>query len=242
MNSSTPLPSGSVTFFFTDIEGSTRLWEQHPEAMRDALARHDALLTAGIQQHGGQVVKSRGEGDSFFAVFARATDALAAACAVQQELLSELWPPDVPLRVRMALHVDAADLREGDYYGPGVNRCARLRAVAHGGQVLLSQAAADRVRDSLPAGASLRDLGSHRLKDLQQPEHLFQWLHPALPADFPPLRSLEAFVHNLPRQLTSFIGRDREIAEMKRLLATTSWATTQQPACSIRKAWRSSAS
>ncbi len=214
-------PTGTVTFLFTDIEGSTRLWEQHPEAMRAALARHDALLSAGIQQHRGVVVKSRGEGDSLFAVFARATDAVAAASAIQQTLLTEPWPTPSPPRVRMALHTAAAELRDGDYYGLGVNRCARLRAVAHGGQVLLSQVARDAVGEALPAGANLRDLGSHRLKDLQQPEQLFQLLHPTLPADFPPLRSLAAFTHNLPVQLTRFIGREREMTEVKRLLAAS---------------------
>jgi predicted ATPase/class 3 adenylate cyclase len=220
MHPAPPLPTDTVTFLFTDIEGSTRLWELHPEAMCLALARHDLLLTAGIHEHGGQLVKSRGEGDSFFAVFPHPTAALAAA-ALQQALLTEPWPAETPLRVRMALHVAPAELREGDYYGPGVIRCARLRAVAHGGQVLLSEATADRVRDHLPAGVSLRDLGSHRLKDLQQPERIFQLLHPCLPADFPPLRSLEAFAHNLPAQLTSFIEREQVMAEVKQLLATT---------------------
>ena len=168
------LQSGTITFLFTDIEGSTRLWEQHPEAMRDALARHDTLAAAVIELHAGTLVKSRGEGDSLFAVFGHPTDALAAACVLQQTLLSEPWPFETPLQVRMALHVAAAERREGDYYGPGVNRCARFRTVAHGGQVLLSEATADMVRETLPAGASLRDLGAHRLKDLQQPEHLFQ--------------------------------------------------------------------
>src|SRR3954463_9486470 len=121
------LPTGTVTFLFTDIEGSTRLWEQYPEAMSVALARHDALLIAGIQRHGGAVVKSRGEGDSHFAVFTRATDAVAAACTLQQALLAEPWPLPSPLRVRMALHPGEAEQREGDYYGPAVSRCARLR-------------------------------------------------------------------------------------------------------------------
>jgi class 3 adenylate cyclase len=132
------LPTGTVTFLFTDIKGSTRLWEQHPEAMQAALARHDALLAEGIHQHGGRVVKSRGEGDSLFAVFVHATDAVAAACALQQTLLADAWAEEgrpgtgeagerLSLRVRMALHTAAAELREGDYYGLGVNRCARLR-------------------------------------------------------------------------------------------------------------------
>jgi predicted ATPase/class 3 adenylate cyclase len=217
----TLLPTGTVTFLFTDIEGSTRLWEQHPEAMGAAVARHDALAAAVIAPHRGVLVKSRGEGDSLFAVFAQASDALAAASALQQAVLAEPWPAETPLRVRIALHTAAAELRDGDYYGLGVNRCARLRAVAHGGQVLFSSPTYDRVRDHLPEGAALRDLGSHRLKDLQQPEQLFQLLHPALPADFPPLRSLAAFAHNLPVQLTRFIGREREMADVKRLLAAS---------------------
>jgi predicted ATPase/class 3 adenylate cyclase len=205
----------------TDIEGSTRLWEEHPDAMRAALARHDLLLTEGIEQRGGVVVKSRGEGDSLFAVFTGAADAIAAACALQHALLTEPWPAQTPLRVRIAVHADVAEQRDGDYYGPAVNRCARLRKVAHGGQVLVSQATAQRVRDELPAEIVLRDLGAHRLKDLQQPEHIFQLLHPRLPAEFPPIRSLDALPNNLPRQLTSFIGRLQEMADVKRLLSTT---------------------
>src|SRR5262249_33291018 len=135
----TALPSGTVTFLFTDIEGSTRLWEQHSEAMRVALARHDALAASLADHHAGVLVRSRGEGDSLFLVFARASDALAAACAFQQALVNELWPLPAGLRVRMALHTGEAELRDGSYYGSEVNRCARLRAIAHGGQVLLSR-------------------------------------------------------------------------------------------------------
>jgi class 3 adenylate cyclase len=127
------LPTGTVTFLFTDVEGSTRLWEEQTTAMRQALARHDALIVAGVAQHGGEVVRPRGEGDSRFAVFARASDAVAAAAAIQRALHAEEWPTRGPLRVRMALHAGEADLREGDYYGNAVNRCARLRAVGHGG-------------------------------------------------------------------------------------------------------------
>jgi class 3 adenylate cyclase len=169
------LPIGKVTFLFTDIEGSTRLWEQHPEAMAAALARHDALVIDTIQQHGGVVVKSRGEGDSLFAVFARATVAVTAACALQQAILTEPWPAETPLRVRAALHTGEAQLREGDYYGAAVNRCARLRAAAHGGQVLLSRATQELVCDQLPPGVGLQDLGECRLRDLSRPERVFQW-------------------------------------------------------------------
>src|SRR5438874_6889157 len=130
------LPSGTVTFLFTDIEGSTRLWEQHPQAMEGALARHDALAAEVIGRHGGTLVKHRGEGDSLFAVFPRAVDAVSAAFALQQAFMAEPWPADAPLRVRMALHTGDASARDGDYYGAAVNRCARLRAAAHGGQIL----------------------------------------------------------------------------------------------------------
>jgi len=212
-------PTGTVTFLFTDIEGSTNLWEQHPEQMRPALARHDALADAVIAANGGTLVKSRGEGDSLFTVFARATDALQAACALQLAFLREPWPAEAPLHVRMALHTGEADLRDGDYFGPAVNRCARLRATAHGGQTLLSDPTQELVRDALPGGAALRDLGEHHLKDLGRPENVFQLLHLDLPADFPPLRSLDNpnLPHNLPQQPTSFVGREKEAAEVKAL-------------------------
>lgn len=215
------LPSGTVTFLLTDIEGSTRLWEAHGGAMRAALARHDALADSLITEHQGALVKSRGEGDSLFAVFSGATDALAAALTLQRAFLSEPWPEGLPLRVRMALHTGEAELREGDYYGAAVNRCARLRAAAHGGQVLLSLATEELVREALPEGASLRDLGQHRLRDLATAEHVYQLQHPDLPRGDAPLRSLQAFRHNLPVQLTSFVGREREMAEVERLLVTT---------------------
>jgi predicted ATPase/class 3 adenylate cyclase len=217
------LPSGTVTFLFTDIQGSTRLWEQHPEAMRAAMTRHDALAAELVIRHDGVLVKPRGEGDSLFFVFSRATDALACACAFQQALCSEPWPSETPLRVRMALHTGEADLQESDYYGVAVNRCARLRAIGHGGQVLLSAATQELVRDILPPSASLESLGEHRLRDLSRPETVFQLRHPDLPAGFSPLNSLDnpALPNNLPLQLTSFVGREKEIAEVKTLLEKT---------------------
>src|SRR5262245_24234192 len=148
------LPTGTVTFLFTDIVGSTRLRERHPAAMRAALVEHDALIEFLTEQHGGLVVRPRGEGDSRFAVFARATDAVAAAAAIQRALHDTTWPPEAPLRVRLALHTGEADLRDGDYYGSAVNRAARLRGIAHGGQALLSQATHDLTRDALPAGVT----------------------------------------------------------------------------------------
>jgi len=223
------LPTGTITFLLTDIEGSTRLWESDPEAMRRAIARHDDLAATVIARHAGRLVKSRGEGDSLFAVFARATDAVASACALQQAFAAELWPGEQSLRVRMALHTGEADLREADYYGPVVNRCARLRAVAHGGQVLLSIATAEITRDSLPVGASLLDIGEQRLRDLTSPLHVFQLVHPDLPADFPALRSLDRLPNNLPLQWSSFIGREKEIAAVKQQLESTCLLTLVGP-------------
>src|SRR5947209_16445625 len=146
------LPSGTVTFLLTDIEGSTALWERSPEAMGLTVARHDALLSETIARSRGVVIHNRGEGDSFFAVFGRAEDAFAAAREIQQALRVEDWPTKMPLRVRMAMHTGEAELRAGDYFGAAVNRCARLRAIAHGGQVLLSRATYDLVRSALPVG------------------------------------------------------------------------------------------
>ncbi len=185
------LPTGVVTLLFTDVEGSTRLWERDPDVMRAALVRHDAIVAEHVRQHGGIVVKSRGEGDSFFAIFGRAANAVAAALSIQQALYKQVWRTDAPLRVRMAIHTGKVELRESDYYGPTVNRCARLRALAHGGQVLLSGVTAQLVASSLPVGASLHDLGTHRLKDLSAPERVCEVVHADLPSEFPPIRSVD---------------------------------------------------
>ncbi len=179
-----PLPTGTVTFLFTDIEGSTRHWEEQPQAMEAALARHDALAAAIIEQHGGTLVKSRGEGDSLFAVFGRAADALTAACALQRALHTEPWPDATPLRVRIALHTGAAEERDGDYFGPPLNRVARLLSAGHGGQILLSLATHELVRDHLPPGTMLLDVGEHRLKDLIRPERVFQLTGRDVPVRF----------------------------------------------------------
>ena len=211
------LPTGTVTFFLTDIEGSTRHWEEHPQVMQAALERHDAIAIGVIREHGGALVKNRGEGDSLFAVFERATDAVAAAAALQHAMHAEEWPTLTPLRVRVALHTGETDLRDGDYFGPAVNRCARLRSAARGGQVLLS-GATQTVCAVLPPGAALRDLGLHSLRDLSQPERIYELWHPDLPAVEAPLRSLHALSHNLPPQNTTFVGREKEIDDVKRLL------------------------
>jgi class 3 adenylate cyclase len=208
------LPIGTVTFLLTDIEGSTRLWEQQREGMRAALARHDALIERLVAEHGGVVVRPRGEGDSRFAVFAQASAAVAAAGAIQVALHREVWPLPEPLRVRIGLHTGEADLRDGDYYGGAVNRCARLRALAHGGQVLLSGTTTALVRDQLPADIALHGLGTHRLKDLPEPETIFQLLHPELPCEFPPLQSDGPQRGAFPAQANRLIGRERELEEI----------------------------
>ncbi len=211
------VPTGTVTFLFTDIEGSTKLWEQHANPMKSALQRHDLLMREAIERNGGYVFKT--VGDAFCAAFSKASDALSAAVAAQHALTNAGEEKEL-LQVRIAVHTGAAEERDGDYFGPPVNRVARL-LIGHGGQTLLSQASYELVRDVLPEGASLRDLGLHRLKDLSRPEHVFQVLYPGLPTDFPPLKSLDTQPNNLPQQLTSFIGREEEMAEVKRLLSTT---------------------
>jgi class 3 adenylate cyclase/DNA-binding CsgD family transcriptional regulator len=174
------LPEGIVTFLLTDIEGSTPLWETHTAAMSTALARHEALIAEAVASRGGQLIKSRGEGDSTLSVFVRATDAVTAALALQQALATETWPDDITLPTRVALHSGEAEVRDGDYYGQALNRAARLRALAHGGHVLLSQGTAEIVMDQLPPGTSLADVGKRHLKGLSRPEHVFALVHPDL--------------------------------------------------------------
>jgi predicted ATPase/class 3 adenylate cyclase len=213
------LPTGTVTFLFTDVEGSTQLWEQYPEQMHTALARHDTLLREVIQRHKGVVFKT--VGDAFCAAFSTAIEGVIAALAAQQALLAADWAEIGVLRVRMAVHTGSAEARDGDYFGQTLNRVARLLSIGHGEQVLLSQATAGLIAESLPPGCTLQDMHSHRLKDLQQPEHVWQLLHHDLPVEFPPLRSLQAFANNLPVQTTSFIGREPEMEQVRSRLAST---------------------
>lgn len=180
-------PTGTLTFLFTDIEGSTKLWEAQPETMRAALARHDALLRRCIEANQGQVFKT--VGDAFCAVFAIATDAVGAALTAQQALHAERWPEHATIRSRIALHTGAAELRDGDYFGPPLNHVARLLAIGHGGQALLSEITHELCRDRLPAGTALKSLGEHSLKDLARRETVFQLCHPDLPQAFPPLKT-----------------------------------------------------
>ena len=210
-------PSGTVTFLFTDIEGSTKLWEQHPQAMAAALAQHDRVLREAIEFNSGFLVKTTGDG--VHAVFHSAVEGAAAILHIQEQLLAMTWGPTGPLRVRAALYSGEAELREGDYYGQAVNRAARLMSIASGGQILISASTASMLRDQLPDEATLADLGEHRLRSLDRVERVYQLMHPDLQSDFPPLASSRSIPNNLPTQLTSFIGRERETAQLTQLLA-----------------------
>jgi predicted ATPase/class 3 adenylate cyclase len=210
------VPSGTVTFLFTDLEVSTRLWEQEPEAMRGALARHDEILRDAVVSGGGRVVK--GTGDGVHAAFATAEAALTVAIDSQLALAAEQWDVSEPLRVRMGLHTGVAEARDNDYFGSEVNRAARLMAVGHGGQILVSDVTEPLVREVLPEGVAILDLGMHRLRDLAQPLRVFQVQQPSLPSRFPALRTLEGFPNNLPEQMTSLVGRACEIAEIREAL------------------------
>ncbi len=209
------LPSGTVTFLFTDIEGSTQLWETQPEAMQDALARHDSILRQAIESNNGYVIK--GTGDGFHGVFERAIDAVHTTLAAQRVLKDPIC--GLQLKVRMGLHTGEAEIRAGDYHGQALNRAARIMSVGSGGQILLSALTAELAREHLPGDASLLGVGEHRLRDLVRPEQLFQLVASDLPKEFPALKSLNALPNNLPSQLTSFIGREREMQEAKKLLS-----------------------
>ena len=202
------LPTGTVTFLFTDIEGSTRLLEAQPREYRDALARHDAILERAIAERGGTIFQRAGDG--VCAAFVSPTEAVGAAFDGQRALHREPWPADRPIRVRMGLHTGAAEIQGAQYFGLTLHRCSRLMSAAHGGQVLLSNATAALVAGDLPHDVTLKDLGEHRLRDLAQPERVKQLCGPDVPADFPPLRTLTAIPNNLPVQRTAFIGREQQ--------------------------------
>lgn len=209
----------AITFLFTDIEGSTKLWESHPDAMRLALRQHDALLKEIFKKHRGQIFKTLG--DAFCVAFSEISDALAATLEAQCALQKETYETIGRLRVRMALHTGSAEARDGDYFGPTLNRCARLLAIAHGDQILISSASESHLRPLLNEATRLIAMGEHRLRDLAKPERVYQIVHPELPREFPPLRSLSFVPNNLPLQLTSFIGRESELAQLRNLIAGT---------------------
>src|SRR6266511_2359098 len=203
------LPSGTVTFLFTEIEGSTQLWERYAQAMGAAVARHEALLRDAVTAAGGVIFKM--VGDAVYAAFASARDAVTAAVAGQRAMAAEAWSIPDPLRVRMVLHTGVVEERAADYFGLSLSRVARLLSAGHGGQILLSLATEELVHEHLSLDVSLRDLGVHRLKDLSFPEHIFQLVTADLPADFPPLKTLNTRPHNLPAQPTPLIDRAPEV-------------------------------
>ncbi|MDE2126080.1 MAG: tetratricopeptide repeat protein [Armatimonadetes bacterium] len=231
------LPTGRITFLLTDIVNSTPLWDTHSEAMRIALQRHDAIGQFQITRHGGHLVKARGEGDSLFCVFERADDAVAASLALQRRMVHEDWnietAPNVcdrlNIRVRVALNTGEADHRDGDYFGGAVNRCARIRALAHGGQILLSAETVEALTEPLPEGARLRDVGRLRLRGLSRPERIYLLTHPELPADMLPIRLDSDYPNNLPRQLTTFVGREDDISAVKDRLLSSPMVTLVGP-------------
>lgn len=209
-------PTGTVAFLFADIESSTRLWEQQPQQMPSAFQLQEQILRSEVEARDGYPYKMIG--DAFQIAFSTASAALQAAVGIQMALSRQSWG-DTPIRVRMAIHVGVTDERGDDYVGPGLNRVARLLSAGHGGQILLTHAAAQLVADELPPDIRLKDLGEHLLKDIVRSEHIFQVLAPGLPVDFPPLRVDDAQRHNLPVHLTTFIGRDLELAELRALLS-----------------------
>ncbi len=221
------LPTGTVTFLFTDVEGSTRLLELLGERYRDVQVRHDAILRAAIAEGNGREVST--EGDAFFAVFPTPSGAVRAATRAQQELAATQWTAGAVVSVRMGLHTGEGNLGGDNYLGLDVNRTARIAAAAHGGQVLLSDATRVLVERSLPPGTWLQDLGQHRLKDLLQPVRLHQLVVEGLEQDFSAPRTLDARPHNLPAQLTRFIGRANEIARIRELLVTNRLVTLTGP-------------
>ena len=218
------LPTGTVTFLFTDIEGSTTLWEQHPDTMHVALARHDAILRKAIGSHGGHTFRTAG--DAFYAAFAQPQSALAAALALQQALHDEPWPAATPIRVRMALHAGEAHWRDGEYFGPPLNVVARLLSVSRGGQTLLSAAVKAALDDTLPAGAQIEDHGRYRLKGVETPVEVYELGVQGRSAFAPPIdtdhvyrvvrvgelwQPLRAISHNLPAERDAFVGRTHEL-------------------------------
>lgn len=215
----TPFLSGTVTFLFTDIEGSTQLLHRLGEGYARVLAEQREILRVAFEKFNGREMDT--QGDAFFVAFARASDAVNAVAESQRALASHPWIDGVTVRVRMALHTGEPIIGATGYIGMDVHRAARICSAGHGGQVLLSQTTSDLVQDHLPYDVSLRDLGEHRLKDLQRPEHIFQLVISGLPSEFPSLKSLDALPNNLPIQLTSFIGREKELREIKSRFATT---------------------
>jgi class 3 adenylate cyclase len=223
----TDLPTGTVTFLFTDIEGSTGLLQTLGDRYAAVLDEHAAIIRRAVAEGGGVEVSTHG--DAFFAVFRGPAGAAGAAVAAQRGLAAHDWSPGPPVRVRMGLHTGEGTLGGDDYAGIDVHRAARIADAAHGGQVIVSDATRGLVEHALPAGAALRDLGVHRLRGIDNPERLHELVVEGLASDFPAPRTLDARPNNLPLQLTSFVGREEEIAEVERLLGRTRLLTLTGP-------------
>ena len=223
----TELPSGTVTFLFTDLQGSTRRWESDREAMAAAVARHHELLGEAVHIHGGVVFSYMGDGVA--AAFGTAPAAVAAAVDAERALASEDWGSIGPLRARMGVHTGEGRVVGDQYESHTLNRCARLMAVAHGGQLVISGATAELVRADLPVGVELVDLGEHRLRDLQSSMHVFQVGAPGLASTFPPLRSMDSLPRSLPAQLDRFVGRVHELQDIVERLGSTRLLTLFGP-------------
>lgn len=220
------VPTGTVTFLLTDVEGSTRLWEEAPDGAGAAIAQQSKLIAEAVTSHGGVRPEEQGEGDSSVAAFASATAAAAAALDIQRAMARHAWPGASGVRVRIGLHTGEAVLRDArNYTGIALHRCARIRDVAHGGQTVMSEITASLLADALPTGAWLVDLGPHRLRDLARPDRLYELRHSDVPGEFPPLRSLDAVPNNLPVPVTSFRGRESDLLEVDRLLAASRLVT-----------------
>ena len=207
-----------VTFLMTDVEGSTPLWELHPEAMDQAMERHHAIVAELVGLHDGHLPVDQGEGDARFAAFSDATNAVACSIAIQLAFSEEPWPAETPIRVRMGLHTGRAFVREGNYFGESVSRTARIRGLAVGGQILMSQSAYEAAKPEQLAAATVADLGLARLKGLSRPEQVFQVSQGRLPSEFPPLRTDDLRTNNLPSQTSSFVGRELLVVQAGKLL------------------------
>lgn len=225
----TGLPVGTLTFLLTDLEGSTRRWEAQPRAMGAAMIQHDALVYAAVERHAGTMVESGREGDSVLAVFPRPKDAAECALEIQRSFRATTWPPDLALKIRIALHTGEVELRGGHYFGPPLNRCARSLALCHPGQTVLTLATRELLAEDGPPDAELTDLGIHQLKDLKRSEHLFQLTDRTRPERFPPVQARREYRTNLRILLTSFVGRQRELDELRGLAGRTRLLTLTGP-------------
>ncbi len=225
----TVLPAGTLTFLLTDLENSSRTWEAQTSAMRAAMVQHDEIVYGAIERNAGAIVESGREGDSVLAVFVRARDAAVGALEIQRAFRSADWPGGLKLRTRIALHTGEVELRGGHYFGPPLNRCARVLALAHGGQTLVTQATRELLEDDAPPEVELTDLGVHKLKDLRRSERVFQLTDLASPEQFPPVHARSAYRTNLPNLLTNFVGRERELIDLRELLTRARLVTLTGP-------------